>query len=163
MKFGGHAMAAGFSIREDRLELLFTALRKYVGTTLKNEDFNDVCLTDGELDITQINIKTAMLLDEAGPWGPKFPEPTFDGIFIVERQQILKKKYLKMTLSFPEQRDSMLDAICFNVDVNEWANDKINALHCVYRLQRNEYRGIERLQLLIDYFQPIHQTKAASV
>tara|TARA_E500000178_G_scaffold121570_1_gene121578 strand:+ start:19171 stop:20988 length:1818 start_codon:yes stop_codon:yes gene_type:complete len=163
MKFGGHAMAAGFSIREDRLELLFTALRKYVGTTLKNEDFNDVCLTDGELDITQINIKTAMLLDEAGPWGPKFPEPTFDGIFIVERQQILKKKYLKMTLSFPEQRDSMLDAICFNVDVNEWNNDKINALHCVYRLQRNEYRGIERLQLLIDYFQPIHQKKAVSV
>ena len=163
MQFGGHAMAAGFSIREDRLELLFTALRKHVSTTLKKEDFNDVCLTDGELDITQLNIKTAMLLDEAGPWGPEFPEPTFDGIFIVERQQILKKKYLKMTLSFPEQRDSMLDAICFNVDVNEWNNDKINALHCVYRLQRNEYRGTERLQLLIDYFQPIHQTKVASV
>ena len=75
----------------------------------------------------------------------------------------IEKKYLKMTLSFPEQRDSMLDAICFNVDANEWNNNKINALHCVYRLQRNEYRGIERLQLLIDYFQPIHQTKAASV
>jgi single-stranded-DNA-specific exonuclease len=163
MKFGGHAMAAGFSIREDRLELLFTAFRKHVNYTLKNENFDDVCLTDGELDITQINTKTAALLDDAGPWGSQFPEPTFDGIFIVERQQILKKKYLKMTLSFPEQRNSMLDAICFNVDVNEWNNEKTSALHCVYRLKLNEYRGTERLQLLIDYFQPIYHKKAASV
>ena len=163
MKFGGHAMAAGFSIREDRLELLFTAFRKHVNNTLKNENFNDVCLTDGELDVTQINIKTATLLDDAGPWGSEFPEPTFDGIFIVESQQILKKKYLKMTLSFPEQRDSMLDAICFNVDVNEWNNEKTSTLHCVYRLKLNEYRGAVRLQLLIDYFQPIYQIKAASV
>ena len=163
MKFGGHAMAAGLSICEDQLELLFTVLRQHVSKKLKKEDFIAVCLSDGELDITQINIKTARLLHDAGPWGAQFPEPTFDGIFIVEKQQILSKKHLKMTLSHPEHEASMLDAICFNVDVDKWNNEKTSALRCVYRLQINEYRGIEKLQLLIDYFQPIQHIKGTSV
>ncbi len=162
MKFGGHAMAAGLSICEDRLELLFTALCKHVSKKLKKEDLTSVCLSDGELDITQINIKTARLLHDAGPWGAQFPEPTFDGIFIVERQQILSKKHLKMTLSHPEREDSMLDAISFNIDVDKWNNEKVRTLRCVYRLQINEYRGIEKLQLLIDYFQPVQSTKSTS-
>jgi len=162
MKFGGHAMAAGLSICEDRLELLFTALRKHVSKKLKKEDFTSVCLSDGELDITQINIKTARLLHNAGPWGAQFPEPTFDGVFIVKRQQILSKKHLKMTLSHPEREDSMLDAIYFNVDVDNWNNERVSTLRCVYRLQINEYRGIEKLQLLIDYFQPVQHIKSTS-
>ena len=56
----------------------------------------------------------------------------------------------------------MLDAISFNIDVDKWNNEKVRTLRCVYRLQINEYRGIEKLQLLIDYFQPVQSTKSTS-
>ena len=105
--------------------------------------------SDGELTSDSFNLKTAELLQQAGPWGQGFPEPLFDGEFAVIEQRIVGGHHLKLLL-MPKDSDYCMDAIAFNVDVEQWPNERCNTIKAAYRLDINEFRGREKLQLLVE-------------
>lgn len=155
IKFGGHAMAAGLTIQADKLDTFTQAFDQQVRTQLNEADLQAVLLTDGELSAAELNLVTAHRLREAAPWGQGFPEPRFEGIFHIEAQRLLGDKHLKLMLR-PQQSTQFIDAVCFNIDTQQWPNSAVNTVRIVYKLDINEYQQKQSVQLLIDYIEPFH-------
>lgn len=147
IKFGGHAMAAGLSIRNNNFEKFQTVFNELAGKWLKEEDLQCVILTDGELDKSHLTIAFAEQLSAAGPWGQNFPEPLFDGIFTLVQQRIVGEKHLKIVA---EKQGEVYDGIAFNVDTTVWPNPIVKQVHLAYRLDVNEFRGKCSLQLMVE-------------
>ncbi len=88
-KFGGHAMAAGLTIAEERFETFKLALNFVAKKYLTPELLTAVLYTDGDLGSDCLSVPFARLLQQAGPWGQAFPEPVFEGRHLLIRQQRL--------------------------------------------------------------------------
>lgn len=147
-KFGGHAMAAGLTILPEKLAEFESAFHLILAKYLDIKDCNDEILTDGSLEAPEITLSLAQLIQNGGPWGQQFPEPIFDGIFEVLDQRLVGNAHLKLTL-VAQDSDEPLDAIAFNVELNQWPNHRARYIHIAYRLDTNTYRGRTKLQLLI--------------
>ena len=153
-KFGGHAMAAGLTLEEKNLTWFVEAFQAHVEKVLNPEDLNAKIITDGNLMSDQISMYTAENLREAGPWGQQFPEPCFEDTFLINQQRVVGENHLKLVLSHPSAPKLSIDAIYFNMDVEQWPNKEIQQARCVYRLDINEFRGQQKLQLLVQYMMP---------
>ncbi|PKF63030.1 single-stranded-DNA-specific exonuclease RecJ [Psychromonas sp. psych-6C06] len=147
LKFGGHAMAAGLSIKASDFNLFRENLITILAEQIDEAILTNVLLSDGQLSAQQINIEQAQELREAGPWGQAFPAPLFDGEFTVLQQRLVGEKHLKMVLS---SEGKSVDAIAFNVDLKAWPNPMVKKVFCVYRLDVNEFRGNRTVQLLVE-------------
>lgn len=151
-KFGGHAMAAGLSLKATSLEAFRDALNAEVPRWLDPADLEGAWLSDGELDPGELCLATAQLLRRGGPWGQGFPEPVFDGLFEVRSAKLVGENHLKMRVS-PDGARRSLDAIAFN------QGDALDSLRnerarLVFRLDVNEYRGLESAQLIVEHAEP---------
>ncbi|MCV6588064.1 MAG: single-stranded-DNA-specific exonuclease RecJ [Marinobacterium sp.] len=153
-KFGGHAMAAGLTIAADSLALFQQALDEEVHRQLSDDDLQQRVLTDGVLRGDQINLELARLLRESGPWGHHFPEPLFDGEFSLLQQRIVGQRHLKLVLMEPDS-GLAVDGIHFNCDLDCWPNENINRVRVVYRLDVNEFRGRQSVQLMVEHLLPL--------
>ncbi|PMG77221.1 single-stranded-DNA-specific exonuclease RecJ [Shewanella sp. 10N.286.51.B7] len=153
IKFGGHAMAAGLSLRADAFSEFEAAYDKAVREMLKPEQLTGEVLSDGELPTELMNLETAFLLRESGPWGQSFEEPLFDGYFSVIQQRIVGEKHLKLVLE-TDCGSLMMDAIAFNVDLAIWPDATIKHARVAYKLDVNEFRGNQTVQMLVDYIEP---------
>ncbi len=143
LRFGGHAMAAGATIRATdfvRFKIMFVALADEL---LTPADLMQILETDGHLEVDYISINTVRLLENE-IWGQGFPPPIFDDEFLVESQRVLKDKHLKLRLSRDGQS---FDAIMFN-----YAHAAAERIHAAYRVTINEYNGVETSQLMIEKF-----------
>ncbi|NRP35758.1 Single-stranded-DNA-specific exonuclease RecJ [Marinobacterium sp. xm-d-579] len=153
-KFGGHAMAAGLTISKADLARFETAFAAEVTRQTRKEDLDRVIETDGELAPNQFTMELAQMIQEAGPWGHQFPEPSFHGEFRLLQQRIVGQKHLKMVLQEPTT-GLALDAIAFNVESDIWPNASITRVRAVYRLDINEFRGQRSLQLMVEWLKPL--------
>lgn len=154
-KFGGHAMAAGLSIDENRFSEFEAAFEQVVSDALNGQAPEAELWSDGELSVDDFTLDNAHLLAQVGPWGQVFPEPSFDGEFRVLSQRIVGEKHLKLQLSPTEYSGVALDAIAFNVDLDTWPDNAIQYAKLVYKLNVNEFRGEQKLQLMVDYMEPL--------
>ncbi|UJF22895.1 single-stranded-DNA-specific exonuclease RecJ [Shewanella sp. OMA3-2] len=154
IKFGGHAMAAGLSLRADALETFKQAFDDVVRQTLDYEQLTGELMSDGELIPADMTLETAFMLRNAGPWGQSFEEPLFDGFFNVVQQRIVGEKHLKLLLE-TECGQLMLDGIAFNVDMQIWPDASIKQARVVYKLDVNEFRGNQTVQLMVEYIEPM--------
>jgi single-stranded-DNA-specific exonuclease len=145
-KFGGHAMAAGLSIKPDNLKAFKEALVIEVNKHLELSQCEGELLTDGPLAPQEFNLETAQIIQQAGPWGQQFAEPVFNNVFEILDQRLVGKSHLKMTLA---SGGAQVDAIAFNVDLKTWPNHRVKAIHAAYKLDINYYQGRSKLQLLI--------------
>ncbi|WEM41887.1 single-stranded-DNA-specific exonuclease RecJ [Photobacterium sp. DA100] len=150
LKFGGHAMAAGLTIPEAKLEAFSLAFDQAVRAELDEDALRGVLLSDGELMPQELNLQTAEVLRAGGPWGQQFPEPMFDGRFRLLHQKLVGSKHLKMMLE-PLAGGSVIDAIAFNVDVRRWPDASVQQVELAYRLDVNEFRGNRSAQLLVEH------------
>lgn len=150
LKFGGHAMAAGLTIPEPKLEAFSQAFDQAVRAELDEDALRGVLLSDGELMPQDLNLQTAEVLRAGGPWGQQFPEPMFDGRFRLLHQKLVGSKHLKMMLE-PVVGGSVIDAIAFNVDVRRWPDASVQQVELAYRLDVNEFRGNRSAQLLVEH------------
>jgi single-stranded-DNA-specific exonuclease len=144
LRFGGHAMAAGATLREtdfNRFQVLFAEI---AGELLSPADLTRTLETDGPLEGGYISLETARLLENE-IWGQGFPAPLFVDDFEVEHQRVLKEKHLKLRL---KKGNSRIDAIQFN-----YAHSPGNTTRVAYRLSVNEYMGVENPQLMIEYLE----------
>jgi single-stranded-DNA-specific exonuclease len=148
-KFGGHAMAAGLSLKEANLPAFRAAFAEEVALRANEELLSGVVYSDGALADAELSLETAQTLREAGPWGQGFPEPVFDGEFEIRDLKVVGEKHLKLQVR-PFQSTAPLEAIAFGYvgGVHEDPDLKVGArLEIAYRLEVNEYRGLARLQL----------------
>lgn len=149
-RFGGHAMAAGLSLEADRIEEFRAAFAEEAARQLEPGQLEAKLLSDGPLEPQWFSLEVAQMLRNAGPWGKDFPEPVFDGRFRLRRQQPLKEKHLRMTLSPLEDPNVQVEAIAFNVE--DWPDPEAAEISLAYRLDVNEFRGERNLQLVIERF-----------
>lgn len=158
LKFGGHAMAAGLSIREEHFADFQHIFNQTVADWLDEEHLQGVIWTDGELNSNEFNLETAELIKSVGTWGQGFPEPCFDGEFKILDQRAIgqNKNHLKMLLE-PKQGGVLLDAIAFNINTRLYPDLSIKQARLAYKLDINEFRGNRSLQLLVDYIEPIDE------
>ncbi len=152
-KFGGHAMAAGLSIPPESLATFREAFITEVAKHLDVSQCEGILMSDGPLHPNELNLDTALLIQQAGPWGQQFPQPVFDNIFEVLDQRIVGQKHLKLSLALDNYKDS-IDAIAFNIDVNQWPNHRARSIHAAFSLDINYFQGRTRLQLLIHAMEP---------
>ena len=145
-KFGGHAMAAGLSIKEKDFDFFNEALIIATRDFLAGNLISDQIITDGHLSDSELSLNFAHQLKNIGPWGQGFSEPLFDDIFEVVSHRIVGEKHLKLVL---EKSSVMLDAIQFFADQNLEIAIK-DRIKVVYKLDINEFRGNQTLQLIIE-------------
>ncbi len=143
LKFGGHAMAAGLSIREEHLHDFRHAFESVAQELLDADALVKTISTDGGLAANEFSLNVARNLQQE-VWGQGFPEPLFEGDFRVQTQRVVGEKHLKLKLSSPA---GSFDAIRFFSA--EPAPDNI---HAVYSLSINEYNGSESLQLIVRHW-----------
>ena len=151
-KFGGHAMAAGLSLAKNKLNQFREAFNQAVKAKVDEKILQGCIESDGELDEVFFTLETAHLLRDAGPWGQGFPEPIFDGVFDLLDQRLVGEKHLKLTLR-QLGGERVLDAIAFQIDLQKWPNYRQAQVRIAYRLDVNEFRGVERLQLLVEHIE----------
>ena len=149
-KFGGHAMAAGLSLARDDLERFSEAFAEEAARQLSAAQLQAMVESDGEVSADFMTLETAQVLRSAGPWGQEFPEPLFDGSFILREKRVLADKHLKMVLSPESEPEKLIDAIVFNVDEDAWPAADASRIELVFRLDVNEYRNSLNLQLLVE-------------
>ena len=145
-KFGGHAMAAGLSIKQKHFETFAEKLQWAVAKILAGDPIEDEIITDGHLTTQDLNLGFANELKRIGPWGQGFPEPLFDDWFKVTCYRLLGDEHLKLVL---EKDGVCIDAIYFRCPDNQRAvaGDQV---HVVFKLDINEFRGDTNLQLMIE-------------
>ena len=140
--FGGHAMAAGLTIRRVQLQRFRHVLNDIVSGRVSERDLSGVVVTDGELGANDLKIDNARLIAAHGPWGQGFEEPLFHGEFEVVMQRVVGERHLKLTLKHDGR---VVDAIAFNQEPLDGKRAR-----AVYRLGVNEYGDAETLQLEIE-------------
>ncbi len=147
-KFGGHAMAAGLSLAAEDFSRFRQAYYQALQGRLTEEMLQQVILTDGELAADELTLELAQLLRDAGPWGQGFPEPVFEGRFVLHTQRVVGEKHLKLLLQ-PCSGEQLIDAIAFNQAALQAAAG--SELYLVYRLDVNEFNGRRSAQLIVEH------------
>ena len=147
-KFGGHAMAAGLSLPQAHYAAFAAAFDAEVRRQLNEDDLTGRLLSDGTLSVEEFHLDLAKALRHAGPWGQHFPEPLFHGVFQVVQQRLVGDKHLKLVLK-TECGSVELDGIAFNIDRDVWPNASVRWVEVAYKLDVNEFRGRESVQLMI--------------
>ena len=151
-RYGGHAMAAGLSLAADALAAFDAALRDEVAARVDAADLAGEIWSDGELADLELDLATAELLMGAGPWGQGFPEPLFDGRFHLLDSDVVGGRHLRLRLR-PEGGSSIVQGIAFR-QADSFVGPRPGLVHVAYRLAVNDYGGMRRAQLVVDYLEP---------
>ncbi len=145
-KFGGHAMAAGLSLREEHFAEFQSAFEAVAQSLLTPADLTRILETDGALQRDEYSVEMARSLEKQ-VWGQGFPQPLFDDEFKVDSQRVVGEKHLKLKLS---NLSGAFEAIHFFC-----ADPMPNRIRAVYSLNINEYNGKVSVQLIVRHWEVI--------
>ncbi len=149
-RFGGHAMAAGLSLRAGRLPEFSAALQAVVSAQLSDEQREAELWSDGELDRAEMGRDLAERLRLAGPWGQGFPEPVFDGEFDVLEGRPVGGRHLKLRLQ-PAAGGPALPGIQFGGWQGAAPSGRVRI---AYQLDLDDWNGRRGIQLLVRHLAP---------
>ncbi|WP_180180812.1 single-stranded-DNA-specific exonuclease RecJ [Acinetobacter sp. YH01021] len=143
--FGGHAAAAGLTLKKENFAEFKQVFEALIG--VMDEDlFTATLWTDGELPASAFQIETVNLLQNLSPWGQKFPQPIFDGVFKIMDYRWLKDVHLKLRVAL--ENGQVVDAIAFNA-ADKYDFDPMKDTRLVYELDKNIFNGNVSLQMRI--------------
>jgi single-stranded-DNA-specific exonuclease len=150
-RFGGHAMAAGLSLRTDDYPRFAQAFDAVAREWLNEEQLQAVLYTDGEMPVGMFTLDMARLIRFAGPWGQAFPEPVFENRFECFSWRQMGERHLRLNLRDPRD-DSLYDAVMFNAYNGE---PPPTVLRAAYELTINDWQGRESPRLLLRHIEPV--------
>ena len=146
LRFGGHAMAAGLTLRATRLDEFTALLERAVDEFADPACFTSSLITDGALAPGEIDLPLVDAI-EREVWGQGFAPPLFCDEFVVARQSIVAGRHLKTQLG--AAGGQRFDAIAFGRTETLPSPARI-----AYRLMRDEYRGLANVRLVIEAVEP---------
>ena len=149
-RFGGHAMAAGLSLKRCDYPRFAAAFDAVARELIEPERLQAVLYTDGELPPGAASLALARQLRHAGPWGQAFPEPLFDNLFDCASWKVMGERHLRLQLRDPRD-DSLHDAVMFNAYHGQPPPPRLRA---VYELGINDWQGRETARLLLRHIEP---------
>jgi single-stranded-DNA-specific exonuclease len=143
LAFGGHAAAAGLSLREADLPLFTETLESVARALLTPADLSRVIETDGSLEGDRLDLDLARSVHE-GVWGPGFARPEFIDSFEVTGQKIVGAAHSKLELRgcggrYPAIRFNSVDPLPGRIEA-------------VYRVEMNSWQGLHSVQLAIEHW-----------
>ncbi len=141
-RFGGHAMAAGLTIRADHFDTFSEAFEAVGSAWLTQAQLERVVETDGPLEDEYYSTQFIEQMD-GQVWGQGFAPPVFCDEFRVVSQRILKERHLKLLL---EKNGRRYDAIWFG-----HTDSLADRARVAFRLDANEYNGVTKVQLLVEH------------
>jgi single-stranded-DNA-specific exonuclease len=153
--FGGHAMAAGLTLKRRNFEA-FVAAFDEVMSQMNDDVFSEQKFTDGPLQASDFSLWFAEQLADANIWGHGFAPPIFDGVFEVLSFKVLKDKHLKLSLRYPDVQYP-IEAIYFNFDSSVW-DYRAKQVHVLFQLDINEWNGKQSLQLMVKDLAVVEKT-----
>ena len=140
-RFGGHAMAAGLTLRAHALEAFAIAFEQAVAESADAACFAPALHADGALEAHELELSLVDAL-ERGVWGQGFPAPVFCDEVEVLSQRLVKDRHTRLSLRV---RGRAVAAIAFGRAEPLPARARI-----AYRISRNDWNGLSELQLLVD-------------
>ena len=159
LKFGGHAAAAGLTIRSNDLEKFRDAFEQTAQVLLKPSDLISVVETDGDLDESEMNLELAGYL-AAQPWGQGFAQPAFNTRFLVINQRVVGDKHLKLKLKkqgpelpgFEPGLESAGKGHLYDGMLFFHTSPLPDVIDAVYRVQISDFNGASNLQFILDHW-----------
>ncbi len=172
-KFGGHAMAAGFSIKNENIEMLREKLNK--GCNITQEEMTQIIRIDKELSFSEISMSLAEELEEMRPFGRDNEEAVFAVRNVkIEHINFVGKNKNIMQIIFVDENNIALSGVSFNgflkfkenietkfgnsvfIDIINGNVKKYNILvDVVYCIRIDNYNNIKRIKLNIKDFRLI--------
>jgi len=151
-RYGGHAMAAGLTLRRGALARFADAFAEEVGRRLSPSQMHNVIETDGELAPHEITLETARAIESGGPWGQAFPEPVFEGGFSVADWRVVGDRHLKLWVR-ADAAAPPVEAIAFGYFDEDGAQRPAAGARArlAYRLQSSSFGGTARAELLVEH------------
>ena len=149
-RFGGHAMAAGLSLKTGDYARFAAAFDAIARELIDAERLQAVLYTDGELPAGTATLALARQLREAGPWGQAFPEPLFDNLFECAGWKVMGERHLRLQLRDPRD-GAPHDAVMFNAYHGQPPPPRLRA---AYELTINDWQGRETPRLLVRHIEP---------
>jgi single-stranded-DNA-specific exonuclease len=147
LRFGGHAAAAGLTVRSADMSVFENAFEQTIRELLTPADLERVIETDGLLDPDDVSLPFAELL-ATQVWGQGFAPPSFFGEFEVAEQKIVGGRHLKLRLR-RKPAEPAFNAILFGQE-----GPLPLRVSAIYRVQVSEFNGMRSVQLVLDHWQP---------
>jgi single-stranded-DNA-specific exonuclease len=143
-RFGGHAMAAGLSLREEDLAAFAAEFDGACRGALDAAALAQCVDTDGELAADELTLETARLLESAGPWGQGFAEPIFEAtVDVIEARPVgTDGAHVKYRLRHAA-------GVISGIDFNGAERICEGRAHAAFALGVNRWQGRESLDLRI--------------
>ena len=147
--FGGHKLAAGFSLKPENFGKFKETLEKIVKTTITKDVLVDSMTLDMKLETRDISFDLIDTLDSLGPFGHGNPNPIFysDQFRVIDSKLVGNGKHLKVTLQ-DTQTKQCFDGIGFNLG-NKLSMVYNKTNHIAYSIERNEWNNQEKIQINI--------------
>jgi single-stranded-DNA-specific exonuclease len=140
-RFGGHAAAAGLTLRAANFSRFAEIFESVVRELLPPAQRSRTVETDGALESAYLDLGLAQLI-ETQIWGQGFPQPLFCDEFEVVNQRVVGEKHLKLKLS---RGGRTVEAMRFNA-----LEPLPSTVRAAYRLSVNDFNGMQTLQLIIE-------------
>lgn len=145
LKFGGHAAAAGLTLREHDFARFSVAFEVAAREALTAADLERQFETDGSVEVSHMTLDLALHMQRQ-VWGSGFPEPRFYDMFEVTGQRVVGERHLKLRLA---REGRAFEAMLFGATPR--VPPRVAAL---YRIQVNEYNGTRAVQLAVEHWHP---------
>jgi single-stranded-DNA-specific exonuclease len=155
-RYGGHAMAAGLTLRRDRFRRFAEAFAEEVSRWLSPGQMRGILESDGALSPAELSLETAYAVRDGGPWGQAFPEPLFDGEFEVVESRVVGQRHLKLWAR-PDPVSRPIEAIAFGyfTDATALPIEPGRRVRLAYRLDSTEFGGSPRPELKLELVEPL--------
>lgn len=145
LRFGGHAYAAGLSIRAEALARFAEAFERVARESLSEGALRRERESDGELARGELTFDLACALT-AGVWGQGFAPPAFDDVFDVAEQRVVGDGHAKLRLV---REGESFAAIAFRTPCA-----LPHRVHALYRPEVRQWNGLDSLELVVDFWRP---------
>jgi single-stranded-DNA-specific exonuclease len=147
VKYGGHAMAAGLSLRKDGLDQFKSGMQDLLAQHISDQLLEKVLEVDGPLPISHRTLPFARQIGEISPWGQNFEKPLFDDQFQIKSLRKIGESHLKLEL---EDQGRSYDAIWFSPPAH-WLESRLEKIRVIYHIGINDFRGKRTLQLMVKH------------
>lgn len=147
-KYGGHELAAGLTVRRDKLDDLKRAVNDAARKSLAASTEEPTLTADDVLEFNEVNLRLADELLLLEPYGVGNPTPVYitTGLTVKNVFGVGSNKHTRLTLT---DGNACVNAMCFSVSPEEldvYAGDTIDVM---YNLDVNEFRGERSAQMIV--------------